>query len=97
MRSEIDRQMRAIVAQQLVLDVDSIPVEARFAEDLGADSLAVTEIVLAIEEVFGVEVPEAACAELRTVRDAADYVAGRLRGAPNKNLSRLRHLGDPAP
>ena len=62
----------------LGVDAAKIPREARFAEDLDADSLDLVELVMALEEEFGVEVPEEDLEGIETVGQAYDLVVGKL-------------------
>jgi len=64
-----------IIAGQLVIDADSIKPESEIIADLKADSLAIVEMLMEIEEKFGVNVPDEDVANLKTVQDIADYVA----------------------
>ena len=64
----------AIIAEQLVIDADSIKPESEIIADLKADSLAIVEMLMEIEEKFGVSVPDEDVPNLKTVQDIADYV-----------------------
>ena len=64
-----------IIAEQLVLDAESIKPESEIIADLKADSLAIVEMLMEIEEKFGVNVPDEDVPGLKTVQDIADYVA----------------------
>ena len=70
--------IRAIVAEQLGVVEDKVTPEASFANDLGADSLDTVELVMALEEKFGVEIPDEDAAYLRTVQDAVDYIEKQI-------------------
>lgn len=67
-------QMQRIVAQQLSVSEEAVTLSATFKEDLGADSLDVVELIMAIEEEFGVDVPDQAAEGFVTVGDAVSYV-----------------------
>lgn len=67
-------KVKQIVSQQLDVDVAKVTDDARFIEDLGADSLAIVEIVLAFEEAFGVDIPDEATSRMVTVGDVIAYV-----------------------
>lgn len=67
-------KVKKIVAEQLDRKLEEITDEARFIEDLGADSLAVVEIVLAFEQEFGVDIPDEVAQEIVTVGDVIAYV-----------------------
>ena len=63
-----------IIAEQLVIDAESIKPESEIIADLKADSLAIVEMLMEIEEKFGVSVPDEDVPNLKTVQDIADYV-----------------------
>ena len=63
-----------MISQQLKADAEGITPETNIMEDLGADSLDVVELLMAIEETFGVNVPDEDIPGLKTVRDIAAYV-----------------------
>ena len=73
--SSIEEQVKSIVAEQLGVKEDEVTNDASFVDDLGADSLDTVELVMALEEEFGVEVPED---EVEPVRD---MVVRRMEGA----------------
>jgi acyl carrier protein len=77
MNQEITQKVIEIVAQQLEIEVDKIKPESSFTEDLKADSLAVVELVLALEEAFGVEIPDEDTENIKTVKDAIVYIEKR--------------------
>jgi acyl carrier protein len=72
---EIENKVREIVCQQLDVDAEQVKMETSFVEDLGADSLAVVELVLALEEAFEIDIPDEDTEKLRTFKDAVDYIA----------------------
>ena len=59
-----------VISEQLGVDVDEIQPEMNIVDDLGADSLDVVEVVMALEEVFNVEIPDEEAAKIKTVGDA---------------------------
>ena len=67
-----------IIANQLQIDVDMIDGSCKVMEDLGADSLDVVEILMAIEESFGVSVSDDEIPNLKTVRDLVEYVESNM-------------------
>ncbi len=77
-RQQVTEQVRAMVAEQLGIPVGSVSPEAHVVQDLGADSLDMTELAIAIEDRFGFEVPESEYSRLTTVAEVADYVSSRL-------------------
>ena len=74
MNQEIAQKVIKIVASQLELEEDQVKPESSFTEDLKADSLAVVELVLALEENFGVEIPDEETEKIKTVGDAITYI-----------------------
>jgi len=74
MDQQIAQKVIEIVATQLELDAGNIKPESSFTEDLKADSLAVVELVLALEENFGVEIPDEETEKIKTVGDAITYI-----------------------
>lgn len=75
LRLDIERRVTAVIARELVTDQSSILPSALFSEDLGADSLDLVEIVMALEDQFGIEIPDDDAGRLMTVQHAMDYVA----------------------
>ena len=67
-------KIKDILSKQLRMELDTIEDDANIMEDLGADSLDVVDMVMSIEEQFGISVPDADVGTLKTVRDVADYV-----------------------
>lgn len=68
-------KVKEIVANQLRLEVENISDDSSLVEDLGADSLDIVDIIMAFESEFGTTVPEDDIADLRTIRDLADYIS----------------------
>ncbi len=68
-----ERVRRLIVTQLNAVEKDVVP-EASFIDDLGADSLDLVELMMAFEEDFGVEIPDEAVEQIRTVQDALNYI-----------------------
>ena len=80
-RSEIETKVRKVLAEQLAVDESQVTPQARFAEDLNADSLDLTEAVLALEDEMGIEIPEDEMEKVKTVGQAIDLVASKLEVA----------------
>jgi acyl carrier protein len=72
-------KVKEIVSQQLDVDVAQIKPESQFIDDLGADSLAIVELVLAFEEQFEIDIPDEDTEKIRTVGDAIQYIAQRTK------------------
>ena len=67
-------EIKAIVAENLGVEEDSITMESSFKDDLGADSLASVELVMALEEATGISIEDSALAEMKTVGDVMNYL-----------------------
>jgi len=67
-------QVKEVVAEQLNVDAAEIKEDSKFAEDLGADSLDVVELVMALEEKFDIEIPDSDAEGIVTVADAVKYI-----------------------
>ena len=72
--SEIADKVKEIVVEQLSVNEDQVTPEAKFIEDLGADSLDQVELIMALEEQFGAEIPDEEAEKLTTVGDAIEYI-----------------------
>ena len=66
--------VKAVVIEQLSVNADEVKEESKFVEDLGADSLDVVELVMALEEKFDIEIPDADAEAIATVGDALKYI-----------------------
>ncbi len=73
MSSNVQEKVRAIIAEQLGVKPEQVTPQASFIDDLGADSLDTVELVMALEEEFGVEIPDEEAEKLVTVGDAIKY------------------------
>ncbi|MCC6026495.1 MAG: acyl carrier protein [Caldimicrobium sp.] len=74
----IEEKVIEIISQKLNLSKDQVKPEASFVDDLGADSLDLVELVMAMEEAFGMEVPDEDAEKLRTVKDVIEYVKSKV-------------------
>lgn len=72
---DIQEKVKELIVSQLGVDADKVTLEASFVDDLGADSLDVVELVMALEEEFGVEIPDESAEKIATVKDAVDYLS----------------------
>ena len=70
----IDQRVKEIIVEQLGVKPDQVTPEAKFIEDLGADSLDTVELVMALEEEFGIEVPDEEAEKLQSVGDVIKYI-----------------------
>lgn len=75
----VEKRVKEIVADQLKKDAGEITDEARFIEDLGADSLDIVELVMAMEEEFGIDFPEEEEKKIKTVKDVAEFIKARAK------------------
>jgi acyl carrier protein len=70
----IDQRVKDIIVEQLGVKPDQVTPEAKLIEDLGADSLDAVELVMALEEEFGIEVPDEQAEKLQSVGDIIKYI-----------------------
>ncbi len=70
----VEDKMVDIIVEQLSVDKDKVVVAASFVDDLGADSLDLVELIMAMEEEFDVEIPDEEAEKIATVQDAIDFV-----------------------
>jgi acyl carrier protein len=70
----VEQRVREIVAEQLERDVNEVTNTASFIEDLGADSLDIVELVMKMEEEFGIEIPDEEAEKIKTVNDVVQYI-----------------------
>jgi acyl carrier protein len=73
-RMDIAEKVKEIISQQLDVDLAEVKEAASFIDDLGADSLAIVELVLAFEEQFEIDIPDEDTEKIRTVGDAVSYI-----------------------
>ena len=71
-------KVKAIVAEQLGVKQEEVTEEASFIDDLGADSLDTVELVMALEEEFGIEIPDEDAEKMTTVGDAVRYITQKV-------------------
>ena len=72
--TNIEAKVKSIIADQLGVGEDEIKPESSFIEDLGADSLDIVELVMAMEEEFEIEIPDEQAENIKTVGDAINYI-----------------------
>ncbi len=76
--SEVMDKVRGIIVDQLGVDEEEVKPEAAFVDDLGADSLDVVELVMALEEEFNLEIPDEDAERISTVSEAVNYIEEKL-------------------
>ena len=70
----LEEKVKKIIVDQLGVDAAEVTPEASFIEDLGADSLDTVELVMALEEEFGIEIPDEEAEKIMTVKHAVEYI-----------------------
>ena len=81
MAQDIETKVREKISEQLGVAADEVTPEASFIEDLGADSLDIVELVMALEEEFEIEIPDEDAEKITTVQQAVDYISERRNKA----------------
>ncbi len=74
----VEEKVRAIIVEELGVDENEVTLEAKFIEDLGADSLDTVELVMRFEEDFGLEIPDEDAEKILSVKDAVSYIQSKL-------------------
>ena len=76
----LENEVADLIVEQLGVDREQIVPKASFIDDLGADSLDIVELVMAIEEKFDVEIPDEDAEKIQTIADATEYVRAKRGG-----------------
>lgn len=76
----VEEKVRDVISNQLGVGLNEVVPEASFVDDLGADSLDLVELVMAMEEQFGVEIGDEDAEKLRTVQDVINYIKNMQKG-----------------
>jgi acyl carrier protein len=74
MAKSVEDKVKEIIVEQLGVEEEDVNPNAKFIEDLGADSLDIVELVMALEEEFGIDIPDEDADKLKTVGDAMNYL-----------------------
>ena len=77
--ASVEEKVKHIIVEQLGVDEDEVKPEASFVDDLGADSLDVVELVMALEEEFGLEISDEDAEKLTTVKQAIEYISSNAK------------------
>lgn len=72
--SQVFEKLKEIVARELKIDPEKITLDSAFVDDLGADSLDMVELVMALEDEFGISISDEEAQKIRTIRDAVEYI-----------------------
>jgi acyl carrier protein len=75
--NDVAERVKKIIVEHLGVEEAKVEENASFIDDLGADSLDTVELVMAFEEEFGIEIPDEAAENIRTVKDAIDFIKGQ--------------------
>ena len=78
----IEEKVKDIIVEQLGVNPEQVTPTASFIEDLGADSLDTVELVMALEEEFGNEIPDEQAEKIKTVGEAVDYIEKAIKDKP---------------
>ena len=70
----VEEKVKKIVAEKLSVELDEVVSQASFVDDLGADSLDLVELIMAMEEAFDIEISDEEAEKLQTVKDAISYI-----------------------
>ena len=76
--AEVEEKVKKIIEEKLSVNADQITNEARFTEDLKADSLDTVELIMALEDEFGLDIPDEEADKIKTVQDTIDYIQNKL-------------------
>ena len=77
--ASVEERVKHIIVEQLGVDEEEVKPEAKFVDDLGADSLDVVELVMALEEEFGLEINDEDAEKLISVKMAVDYIGNHVK------------------
>ncbi len=78
MTEDITAKIKAIIAESLGVDINEVTDNASFVNDLGADSLDTVELIMALEEQFGIEIPDEDAEKMQTVGQAIEYIKNKI-------------------
>ncbi|MEK6539875.1 MAG: acyl carrier protein [Deltaproteobacteria bacterium] len=75
----VENKVKKIIVDQLGVAEEEVKSESTFVDDLGADSLDMVEMVMALEEEFNIEIPDEDAEKIKTVKDAVDYISKKAK------------------
>jgi acyl carrier protein len=70
-------QVKDVIVEKLSVDADKVTLEASFVDDLGADSLETVELIMGLEDKFGLTIADEEAEKIRTVKDAVDFITAK--------------------
>ena len=75
---EIFEKVKTVIVEQLGIDEERVKMDSSFLDDLGADSLDIVEFIMALEEEFGLEIPDEDVEKIVTVKDVVEYISENI-------------------
>ncbi|NJK44884.1 MAG: acyl carrier protein [Pleurocapsa sp. SU_196_0] len=75
--ADVFAQVKDVIVEKLSVDADKVTLEASFVDDLGADSLETVELIMGLEDKFGLTIADEDAEKIRTVKDAVDYIGSK--------------------
>ncbi|MBQ3933936.1 MAG: acyl carrier protein [Elusimicrobiaceae bacterium] len=75
----VEERVKNIIVEQLRVEPEQVKPEAQFVNDLGADSLDTVELIMALEEEFGVEIPDEQAEKIKTVGEAIEHIKAKVK------------------
>ena len=79
MEGSVEERVKQIIVDELGVDEGEVTANARFIDDLGADSLDIVELVMAFEEAFSLDIPDEDAEKIVTVKNAIDYITAKTK------------------
>lgn len=76
---DIEGQVKKVISEQLGIEVGEIKTEAKFVDDLGADSLDLVEMIMSLEDIFEIEISDEEAEKIQTVKDAIDFISSGMQ------------------